>query len=84
MQTICTSFQKDNHTNTSSLNVYRPDALPDAQPTVSKHWRQLSLSSNKHLLEIDRKIRDKLEKEKEDAERSERQMMEKHSQIKVL
>jgi len=23
--------------NTASLNVYRPDALPDAQPTVSKH-----------------------------------------------
>jgi len=20
---------------------YRPDALPDAQPTVAKHWRQL-------------------------------------------
>ena len=36
MQTICTSLQTDNHTNTSSLNVYRPDALPDAQPTVSK------------------------------------------------
>ena len=30
MQTICTSLQTDNHTNTSSLNVYRPDALPDA------------------------------------------------------
>ena len=37
MQTICTSLQTDNHTNTSSLNFYRPDALPDAQP---KHWRQ--------------------------------------------
>ena len=36
-QQICTSLQTDNHTNTSSLNVYRPDALPDAQPTVSKH-----------------------------------------------
>jgi len=35
---ICTSsLQIDNHTNTSSLNFYRPDALPDAQPTVSKH-----------------------------------------------
>ena len=33
MQTICTSLQTDNHTNTSSLNVYRPDALPDARPT---------------------------------------------------
>jgi len=35
MQTICTSLQTDNHTNTSSVNVCRPDALPDAQPTVS-------------------------------------------------
>jgi len=26
----------DNHTNTSSLNFYRPVALPGAQPTVSK------------------------------------------------
>ena len=34
-QTICTSVQTDNHTNTSSLNFYRPDALPDVQPTVS-------------------------------------------------
>ena len=39
MQTICTSLQTDNHINTSLLNFYRPDALPDAQPTVSKHWR---------------------------------------------
>jgi len=30
MQTICTSLQTDNHTNTSSLNFYRLDALPDA------------------------------------------------------
>ena len=37
MQTICTSLQTDNHTNTSSLNFYRSHALPDAQPTVSKH-----------------------------------------------
>jgi len=37
MQTVCTSLQTDNHTNTSSLNVYRLDALPGAQPTVSKH-----------------------------------------------
>ena len=35
MQTICTSLQTDNHTNTSSLNFYRPDALLDDQPTVS-------------------------------------------------
>jgi len=30
MQTVCTSLQM-------SLNFYRPDALPDAKPTVSKH-----------------------------------------------
>ena len=40
MQTICTLLQTDNHTNTSSLSFYRPDALPDAQPTASRHWRQ--------------------------------------------
>ena len=37
MQTICTSLQTDNHTNTPSLNFYRPYVLHDAQPTVSKH-----------------------------------------------
>jgi len=37
MQTICTSLQTDNRINTSSLNFYRPAAVPDAQPTVSKH-----------------------------------------------
>ena len=31
----------DNHSNTSSFNFYRPDALPGAQPTESKHWRQM-------------------------------------------
>jgi len=31
MQTICTLLQIDNHTNTSSLNFYRLDALPDRQ-----------------------------------------------------
>ena len=44
MQTICTSLQTDNHTDTSSLNFYRPGALPDAQPTVSKDWRQSSIN----------------------------------------
>jgi len=34
VQTTCTSLH---HTSTSSLNLYRPDALPDAQPTVSVH-----------------------------------------------
>ena len=39
MQTICTSLQTDNLTNTSSLNFYRPNAHPDAQTTVSKYRR---------------------------------------------
>jgi len=39
MQTICTSLQIDNYTNTLPLNSYRPDALPDVQSTVAKHWR---------------------------------------------
>ena len=34
------SHQTDNHTITSSLIFYRPDAVPGTQPTVSKHWRQ--------------------------------------------
>ena len=36
---ICTSLQTDNHTNTSPLSFYRPDALPAVQPTASEHWR---------------------------------------------
>ena len=34
VQTKCTLLETDNHTNTSSLDFYRPDALRDAQPTV--------------------------------------------------
>jgi len=37
MQIICTLLQTDNYASTSSLNSYRPDAVPDAQPTVSEH-----------------------------------------------
>ena len=33
----CTSLQTDSHANTSPLSFYRPDALPAAQPTASKH-----------------------------------------------
>ena len=36
-QIICTSLQTDNSANTSSFNLYRPDDLPDAQPTLSEH-----------------------------------------------
>jgi len=34
---VCTSLQRDNHANTPPLVFYRPDALPAAQPTASKH-----------------------------------------------
>jgi len=36
---VCTSLQTDNHDSTPPLSFYRPDALPAAQPTASKHWR---------------------------------------------
>jgi len=34
---ICTSLQTDNHASTPTQFFYRPDALPAAQPTASKH-----------------------------------------------
>jgi len=37
---VCTLLQTDNHASTHHSVFYRPDALPAAQPTVSKHWRQ--------------------------------------------
>jgi len=36
MQIICTFLRTDNHASISALIFYRPDALPDAQRTVSK------------------------------------------------
>ena len=33
---VCTLLQTDNHA--APLSFYRPDALPAAQPTASKHW----------------------------------------------
>jgi len=41
---VCTLLQTDNHTSNPPLCFYRSDALPVAQPTVSKHWRQLYLT----------------------------------------
>ena len=42
---VCTSLQTDSHASTSLLSfLYRPDALPAAQPTASKHWRYFSNS----------------------------------------
>jgi len=40
MQITCTSLQTDNHTRICHSIIYKLDALPDAQPTTSKHWRQ--------------------------------------------
>ena len=37
MQIMCTSLQRENHASISPLSFYRPDALPAAQPTASKH-----------------------------------------------
>ena len=35
---VCTSLQTDNHDSTPPLSIFhRPDALPAAQPTASKH-----------------------------------------------
>jgi len=33
----CTSLQTDNQSSTPPLSFYRPDALPDVQPTAPKH-----------------------------------------------
>jgi len=46
MQIICTSLQTDNHTSTPPLSFYRPDALPAAQPTASKHWTPMILAQS--------------------------------------
>ena len=40
---VCTLLQADNHASTPPLSFYRPDDLPAAKPTVSKHWRQLTV-----------------------------------------
>jgi len=34
---VCTSLQTNNYASTPPLSFYRPDALPAAQPTASKH-----------------------------------------------
>jgi len=49
MQTMCTSLQTNNHTNTSSLHFYRSGALSDAQPTVSESTEDKN-TEGKYLL----------------------------------
>ena len=43
---VCTSLQTDNHTSSPPLSFYRPGALPDAQPSASKHWRHSQLNGS--------------------------------------
>jgi len=44
---VCISLQTDNHASTPPLMFfYRPDALPAAQPTASKHWRHTRCHEN--------------------------------------
>jgi len=62
MQTICTSLQTDNHTN-------RPDALPDAQPTVSKHRRQNPSTRFGKILLTSKRSRYKLENSSQECRR---------------
>jgi len=48
----CKSFafcSRQNHASTTAFSFYRPDALPNTESTVSKHWR--------HLLQTGAKIR---------------------------
>jgi len=37
-------LQSNHHQQTNTQSFYRPDVLPVAQPTVSKHWREISHS----------------------------------------
>jgi len=41
----CHSIRTNQCPPPPSPNCYRPDALPTAQPTLSKHWRQLAHSN---------------------------------------
>ena len=48
---VCKSAPRSRQITTPAPHhsvFYRPDALPAAQPTASKHWRQLSTEGNKH------------------------------------
>jgi len=46
MQIICTSSRQITTPVSHHSVFYRPDALPTAQPTASKHWRTLSNLKN--------------------------------------
>ena len=50
MQTVCTSLQTDNHTNTSSLNFYKLNSLPDAQPCQSTEGKERAIWNYKQIM----------------------------------
>jgi len=49
---VCTSLQTDNHASTPPLVFYRPDALPAAQPTASKHLPIKRITNKAYLRAI--------------------------------
>ena len=53
---VCTALQTDSHASTPPLSSYRPDALPAAQPTASKHWRQLTVAVMMIMIAMDGSI----------------------------
>ena len=53
---VCTSLQTDNHASTPHSVFYRPDALPAAQPTASKHWRHVAPTTPAKFSFCDRKL----------------------------
>ena len=50
MQIICTLLKTVNHASTSPLSFYRPDALFDSQPTLSKPRRQSQITGNENVI----------------------------------
>jgi len=46
---VCTLLHTDNYTNTSPLSFYRPDALPVAQATASKHCKAIDIINFRYI-----------------------------------
>jgi len=42
---VCTSLQTDTTRAPHCSVFYRPDALPATQPTATKHWRQMPITT---------------------------------------
>jgi len=52
MQAICTSLQKITMPAPHHSDFYRPDALPDTQPTASKHWGNRTTVIHQQILKM--------------------------------